>query len=152
MPILNSGVIVFRTISTLVIVGSLAGCSMLPRLSDPAPYVPPEVKVVTEQVRMPIYQPPLPAEIRLENVQWYVITENNLEEKIAEIESFIGGEFVVFAMTPQGYENMAYNMQEIRRYIRQQKEVILYYRSATQEDTGTTAQDWIEINEQQQPD
>ena len=34
-------------------------------------------------------------------------------------------------MTPQDYENMAFNLQELRRYIRQQKEIIIYYRDAT---------------------
>ena len=41
------------------------------------------------------------------------------------------GNFVIFGMTPQDYENMAYNLQELRRYIRQQKEIIIYYRDAT---------------------
>ena len=39
--------------------------------------------------------------------------------------------FVIFGMTPQDYENMAFNLQELRRYIRQQKEIIIYYRDAT---------------------
>ena len=34
-------------------------------------------------------------------------------------------------MAPQDYENMAFNLQELRRYIRQQKEIIIYYRDAT---------------------
>ena len=42
-----------------------------------------------------------------------------------------GGTFVIFGMTPQDYENMAFNLQELRRYIRQQKEIIIYYRDAT---------------------
>ena len=40
-----------------------------------------------------------------------------------------GGTFI-FGMTPQDYENMAFNLQELRRYIRQQKEIIIYYRDA----------------------
>jgi len=130
----------------------LSGCSILPSFNKPEPYVPPEVRVVTEQVKMPIYQPPLPGEIRMENVRWYVITEDNLEEKVAEISQDLGGDFVVFAMTPQGYENMAYNMQELRRYILQQKEIIIYYRRATADDDGTTAEDWLERNEEIQSD
>jgi hypothetical protein len=43
---------------------------------------------------------------------------------------------------------MAYNLQELRRYIRQQKEIIIYYRQATQEDENTDAEDWIERNEE----
>ena len=126
----------------------LSGCSLLPWGSDePVTPVLPPVQVITEEVRLEIFQPPLPQEIRMENVRWYVITEGNMEEKLSEIRADLGGEFVVFAMTPQGYENMAYNMQELRRYILQQKEIILYYREATKSDVGSTAEDWLEKNE-----
>ena len=54
----------------------------------------------------------------------------NLEQKIAEVEKMIGGEFVVMAITPKGYENMAANLQDIKRFIKQQKEIILYYRAS----------------------
>jgi hypothetical protein len=53
----------------------------------------------------------------------------------------------VFALTPDGYEKMAENFQEVRRYVRQQKELILYYREATTETEGTTAEDWLQNNE-----
>ena len=136
-----------KNMKILLLLSSLVitGCSFLP--TKPVPYTPPVITTVTEQVRVPIYQPPLPAAIQLENVRWFVITKDNLDAKIAEVESIIGNDFVVFAMTPQSYENMSYNMQELRRYVLQQKEVILYYRAATQDDDGTTAEDWLEKNE-----
>lgn len=55
----------------------------------------------------------------------------NLQQKIAEIETMLDGDFVVLAVTPEGYERMAANLQEIKRYINQQKEIIYYYREAT---------------------
>jgi hypothetical protein len=45
---------------------------------------------------------------------------------------------------------MAYNLQEIRRFIRQQKEIILYYRTAT--DAADEATEWLEKNEELQSD
>jgi hypothetical protein len=42
---------------------------------------------------------------------------------------------------------MSENFQEVRRYVMQQKEIILYYRQATTESEGTTAEDWLENNE-----
>ena len=68
------------------------------------------------------------------------MTEKNLEEQIAKISKMQGGTFVIFGLTPQDYENMAFNLQELRRYIRQQKEIIIYYRQATQEE-------WLDKNE-----
>lgn len=94
-----------------------------------------------------IYQPPLPQEIDLLNVNFFVITEENLQEKIQEIEKILDGQFVVFALTPDGYEKMSENFQEVRRYVLQQKELILYYRQATTESEGTTAEDWLKNND-----
>ena len=119
-----------------------SGCSVLPKV-DFTP--PPPVKVITEEVKVDIYQPPLPNEIGLEDVAWFVITKDNWEESVAKVEGLLGGDFVVMALTPKGYENMAYNLQEIRRYIRQQKEIILYYRKAT--NAADEAEEWLEKND-----
>lgn len=131
----------------------LQGCSIMPRLEwgseDPAPVIPePQIVTVEKKVPLRIYQPPLPGEIDLLNVNFFVITEENLQEKIKEIEKILDGNFVVFALTPDGYEKMAENFQEVRRYVRQQKELILYYREATTESEGTTAEDWLSNNEE----
>ena len=45
----------------------------------------------------------------------------NLQQKIAEVELMLDGDFVIFAITPVGYEKMSANLQEIKRYINQQK-------------------------------
>lgn len=74
----------------------------------------------------------------------------NLEQKIAEVEKELGGEFVIMAITPKGYENMAFNLQEIKRYINQQKEIILYYREATAVDGNDDKEDWIKKNQEGQ--
>ncbi len=124
----------------------LQGCSLL-RPSTPEPLPLPPVKVITETVQLEIYQPPLPPEIQLDDVQWFVLTESNLQDKISEVKSFTGADFVVFGMTPQSYENMAYNFQEMRRYIRQQTEIIKYYREATK-PKGPSG--WLEENQEQQ--
>lgn len=131
--------ILFLTLTT-------SGCSLL---GPKAPvYQPlPPVKVITETVQLEIYQPPLPPEIQLDDVKFFVLTEGNLEEKIKEIKDYTGSEFVIFGLTPQSYENMAYNLQEIRRYMRQQKEIILYYREAT---APKGADGWLGENQKQQ--
>ena len=104
----------------------------------------PQIITVTEKVPLRIYQPPLPQEIDLLDVNFFVITEENLAEQIKIIEKMLDGQFVVFALTPDGYEKMAENFQEVRRYVRQQKELIIYYREATTESEGTTAEEWLE--------
>lgn len=115
-----------RTLCTLLIAALITGCSFM----EPKP-VPP-VEVVTIQVPLEIYQPPNINPLQMENVRWYVITAENLESKMAEIRQRLGGEFVVFAMTPQSYENLSINIQDIERYIEQQIKIIEYYQEATQ--------------------
>jgi len=108
---------------------SLVGCQLF---SGPEPYVPPEpVEVRTVEVRPEIFQPLMPQNLRLEDVRWFVITRDNLEEKIEEVERLTGNDFVVFGVSPHDYENFAYNFQEVRRYIRQLREIVLYYVEAT---------------------
>lgn len=71
----------------------------------------------------------------------------NLQQKIAEIETMLDGDFVVLAVTPEGYERMAANLQEIKRYINQQKEIIYYYREAT---APKGKDGWLEENAERQ--
>ena len=124
-----------------------SGCSVLPKI-DFTP--PPPVQVITTEVKLDIYQPPLPQEISMQDVTWFVITKENYEEAVEKVEELLGGDFVVIALTPTGYESMAYNLQEIRRFIRQQKEIILYYRAAT--DAADDAEEWLEKNDELQAD
>ena len=124
----------------------LGGCSVLQPQPLPAPE--PVIKTVTEYKTLEIYQPPLPKAIDLQDVEFFVITEKNFEEQVSRLQKMQDGTYVLFGITPQDYENMAYNLQELRRYIRQQKEIIIYYRQATQEDENTDADDWLERNEE----
>jgi len=130
-------------ISSLLFVG---GCSLLQPQPLPAPE--PIIKTVTEYRSLEIYQPPLPKEIALQDVEFFVVTEKNWEEQVKRLQKLQDGTYVLFGITPQDYENMAYNLQELRRYIRQQKEIIIYYRQATQGDEDTDSEDWIEKNEE----
>ena len=132
-------------IVSILLLGVLAGCSTPQFFPEPETII----KTVTEYKTLEIYQPTLPKEISMEHVEFFVVTEKNMEEKIAEIEKMQGGSFVIFGMTPQAYENMAYNLQELRRYIRQQKEIIIYYRKATQDDVDTDSEDWLERNKEE---
>lgn len=126
---------------------STIGCSSV---SKREPRQIPEVKVITEEVRAEIYHPPLPQEIRLEDIRWVVITKDNLEEQIADVEKMLDGDFVIFGMVPTDYENFAWNIQEIRRFVRQQKEIIMYYREATDAGKNDEKSEWLEKNTKMQ--
>ncbi len=72
----------------------------------------------------------MPREIDLKEPLWIVITPENIESQLAFIEEQ-EGELVFLAMTIPDYEVMAYNMQEIKRYITELKDVVVYYREVT---------------------
>ena len=72
----------------------------------------------------------MPREIDLKEPYWYVVSDKNIDEFLTRVEKD-QGQIVFFAMSVPDYELMAYNMQELRRYIREVQEVIVYYRNVT---------------------
>ena len=96
-------------------------CSLLPTK---------QIEVTAKPMDRTIVQPVMPREIDLKEVRWLPITPENYEEQFALIEDQ-EGELVFLAMTVPDYETMAYNMQEIKRYITELKDVVVYYRKVT---------------------
>jgi hypothetical protein len=72
----------------------------------------------------------LPRGIDLKEPHWYVVSEKNLDEFLARLKKE-EGHVVFFAMSVPDYELMAYNMQEIKRYVGEMQQVIVYYRKVT---------------------
>lgn len=77
-----------------------------------------------------IIQPILPRAIDLKDPHWYVVSEKNIDEFLERLKKE-EGQVVFLAMSVADYELMAYNMQEIKRYVREMQEVIVYYRKVT---------------------
>jgi|TARA_B110000977_G_scaffold120941_1_gene155610 hypothetical protein len=132
---------------------TISGCSLLQQ-------PPREVKIITKPIQIEIVQPVLPRALKLKEPRWYVVSdakvienclkneegksdcklgkENLYPEGYTHLDKFIdsikkkhGGDTVFVAMSVADYELMAYNTQEIKRYINQLGEVIVYYRDVT---------------------
>ena len=101
-------------------------CSLLPQRT---------LEVSAKPIERQIIQPVLPREIDLKEPYWYVVSEENIDEFLADIEKR-EGQVVFLAMSVPDYELMAYNMQELKRYIRELKEVVIYYRKVTTENVS----------------
>jgi|TARA_B100001964_G_scaffold245674_1_gene334661 hypothetical protein len=54
-----------------------------------------------------------------------------LDKFLDDIKKKNNGDIVFFAISTEDYELMTYNMQELRRYIREVQEVVVYYRNVT---------------------
>jgi len=99
----------------------VCSCSLIPTK---------QIEVTAKPLDRKIVQPIMPREIDLQEPRWIVITPENWEDQLAMIEQQ-EGELVFLAMTIPDYEIMAYNMQEIKRYISELKDVVVYYREVT---------------------
>ena len=71
----------------------------------------------------PIIAPEKPRAVTTKPESFLVITQNNLDK--------LKSEPVWYAITPGSYENLAFNTQEMLRFIKQQKTIIQYYEGAT---------------------
>jgi len=76
----------------------------------------------------------MPRAIDLKDPRWYVVSDANIDTFMEDIRKQNNGGVVFVAMSVGDYELMAYNMQEIRRYINQLKEVVVYYRTVNTDE------------------
>ena len=104
-------------ISTLALFG-LSGC---------ASFMPEVTKYSTEPVERPLLVLPESEIINMKDVDYIVVTRENVEEVWAELEAS-GKSIVLFALTHEGYENLALNNADIIRYLSEQKAVIIAYK------------------------
>lgn len=73
-----------------------------------------------------VITPEKPRPVNTKPVEFVVITSSNRDK--------LDSEAVWYAITTSSYENLAYNMQELIRYISQQQNQLNYYRSNAETD------------------
>ena len=98
-----------------------SGCSSWKKI------LPIEVKTVEVERTVPIQNRPSP--VKMNDIYFYVVTEQNFE---AFKKRFIkeNGDLVGYVLSVRDYETLALNMAELKRYLQQQKEIIVYYEKA----------------------
>ena len=74
-----------------------------------------------------------PKPTQLSDVRVYVVNERELESFIAEFKNR-HGDLAFVALSMQDYENLALNIADMRRYINQQTQIIVYYEDAVSPD------------------
>ena len=89
-----------------------------------------QIEVSAKPIDRQIIQPILPREIDLKEPKWYVVSDKNIEEFLERVEKD-QGQVVFLAMSVPDYELMAYNTQELKRYITELQTVVVYYREVT---------------------
>ena len=71
---------------------------------------------------------PQPSPLRLNKIEWIVVTPQNADAVFARLEANRQTP-VLFAVTDQGYMNMAITMAELRNFINTQRQIIIQYKS-----------------------
>ena len=149
--------------TTLLLISTLtiSGCSLIPNK---------KIDIVSKPLEIDIIQPTMPRNIDLKEPKFYVVSEARianpcikneegkrdcslgkenpdwpegytyLDRFLDDMKKMNSGDVVFVAMSIGDYELMSYNMQELRRYIREVQEVVVYYRNVTiKNPDGTTS-------------
>lgn len=111
---------------TINALGFIMSLSLLSACSTQPPVEPvTSVEVRTVEVPRPAPIVPNVDQLDLRQVEWVVITPENIDQKFAEIKE---GELVFFALTRDGYENLVLNLSDIRSNIEQYQRIVAIYR------------------------
>ena len=70
-----------------------------------------------------------PKQVQLNDVKIWVVSKVNYKEFVKEYAKKNGGDSYI-ALSVKDYENLSLNFAELRRYIEQQKQIIVYYENA----------------------
>ena len=74
--------------------------------------------------------------MNLNKVKIYVVNQDNYTEFLEEFQAK-NGKTAWIAISVKDYENLSLNFAELRRYIEQQKEIIVYYEEAVKPEEET---------------
>ena len=90
------------------------------------------IEISTAPVVNNIYQPAQPEPVTMSDVKFKVVTKATLDAFIAEQIKLQGNDNPVFVVIGiQDYQSLSLNLAELKRYIDQQKHIIIYYQNAT---------------------
>ena len=117
------GLINYLTVSSLLLLTLLlSSCGYIRKPEK-------EIVVKTVEVQKIIPIQPQPKPVDMIDVKFYVVTEENYEE-FKEKFMKTNNDYVFYVVSVHDYENLAFNMAELYRYITQQKEIMIYYEKA----------------------
>ena len=101
----------------------LSSCTSWPQLKQV------EVKTVEVERQIPIQNRPSQLSLNT-NMKWWVVTEENFKQFKEKFQKENGDPLVAYVISVKDYEALALNMAEIKRYLEQQKSIIIYYEDA----------------------
>ena len=106
----------------IVAVALLAGCTSTPR----------QIEISAKPIEKPKLVLPPADELRLKDVTWVVINEENYQEVFAKLKKD-KKDPVLIGLTDDGYEILAMNISDIMKLLQQQKAIIAAYQNYYEE-------------------
>ena len=95
---------------------SLVGCSTPVK----------RIEISTTPIEKAPLELPEVTPFQLENIEWILVTENNIDTVFAELEKK-KYDPVVFGVSDRGYESLSLNLARIRQMVEQQRAIIIAY-------------------------
>ena len=115
----------------IAIIVSLAliasGCSMIQPKAKP-------VSVTTIAERPPMYHPPLPMEVQMDPVDWEILTPDNMQIYLDNLEKGEAPRRAFYTLSSKEYEHLSMDIADITRYIKEVLGIIKFYRDYDKEE------------------
>ena len=119
----NLIIIALLTINTSC--ASLFGLGYKPQVA------PVEVKRAT--MNIPLYHPPLPDGVKMQDIKWKVLTPSIMREYLELVEEGKAPELAYYALTPDDYKTLSDNTAEMKAYMVKIISIVEYYRDLEKE-------------------
>ncbi len=103
-----------------ILVLGLSGCAGFGK-SEPV--------VIDQRVgTIPVFHPPLPDKVNTLPVEWTVLTPDLMAEYLKDLEDGKASARAWYSISPETYRALSENMAELKRYIKEARNVLRYYR------------------------
>jgi hypothetical protein len=109
-------------VSLIAVALSLSGCAGFGFGSSVKP-----IEIMSKPIeRMPLNLAQ-PAPLKLKRIEWFVVTPANVDSVFEKLANEKQNQ-VLFAVTDQGYMELAMTMAEIRNFINTQRQIVIQYK------------------------
>jgi hypothetical protein len=98
-----------------------------------------EIQVTTVEVSKTPLNLPNPDPLKLQDVEWIIITKDNAMEIFDKLKA-AGGEYALFAVEDTGYEKIQVNYTDIRNKLAEQKQLLLAYKEYYESEESETTE------------
>jgi len=104
-----------------------SGCSMIQPKAKP-------VSVTTIAKQQPMYHPPLPMEVKMDPVDWEILTPDSIQLYLDNLKKGEAPRRAFYSLSSKEYENLSMDIADITRYITEVLGIIRFYRDYDKEE------------------